>query len=94
MATKTVLFTVENLRPPSLNHRQNDPDLVMAYFAFLVLVGFPQEFLSPSGDKMTLNLFGPDLWRQDGAQKTSIPTTPRALPTSHRDGLAGPRALA
>lgn len=68
---------------------------VMAHLAFLVLVGFPLEFLSPGGDKMSLILFGPDLWRQDGVQKASIPATiPQALPTSHRDGSAGPRALA
>jgi hypothetical protein len=27
MAAKAVLFTVKKLRPPSLNHRENSPDL-------------------------------------------------------------------
>lgn len=47
---------------------------VMAYFVFLVLVGFLQEFLSPSRERILI-LFGPDLWRQEGAQKASIPAT-------------------
>lgn len=37
---------------------------VMVHFVFSWLVGFPQEFLVPIDDKMTLVLFGLDLWRQ------------------------------
>lgn len=49
MAAKAVLFTVEKLRPPSLNHRKNGPDLGHGTLGLLGASGFPPGVLVPQG---------------------------------------------